>query len=74
MSKTLYRVEFGVQMGLCRGECAQDVEDYMLRVIGTERGYNMRVEQADEDDEAWFKQMGGGYVYEAPSRRDEDEE
>lgn len=27
-----------------------------------------------EDDEAWFKGMGGGYIYQTPAARREDKE
>lgn len=73
MASTLYKVTFGHQTGLCRAVDALDCEEYMERRIGLDNG-PVKVEWATGDDEAWFKGMGGGYIYETSAARREDKE
>ena len=73
MSSTLYKVSFFHNTGLCRAMDEDDAYDYMIRRIGTDNG-PLDIKEAGETDEAWFKGMGGGYVYETPAARREDKE
>jgi hypothetical protein len=70
---TLYKMTFGHQTGLCRAVDANDCEKYMERRIGLDNG-PVKVELATEDDEAWFKGMGGGFIYCTPEAHQEDRE
>ena len=56
----LYRVTFGHQMSIVRAVDYDDAFEHMERRLGTDA--NIEVEDADEDDEAWFKGMGGGEI------------
>lgn len=70
---TLYRVSFAHNTGLCRAVDDDDAYEYMIRRIGADNG-PLDIEEADEDDKAWFKGMGGGHIYETPAARREDKD
>lgn len=72
---TLYTVTFagGRQTGLCYAVDSNDAGDYMERHIGRDNG-PLLIAPASENDEAWFKSMGGGYIHRTPAARKEDEE
>lgn len=69
----LYKVSFGCNMGLVRAVDADDAEEYMTRRIGTDNG-PIDIDAADEDDESWFKGMGGNDIATTPAARREDRE
>lgn len=67
----LYKITFGQNTGLCRAVDADDAGEYMDKRIGLDNG-PVDVDVASDEDEAWFKGMGGGYIYETPAARAED--
>ena len=70
---TLYKVTFAGNTGLCRAVDADDAGEYMDRRIGLDNG-PVYIDIASDEDEGWFKGMGGGYIYETPAARAEDKE
>ena len=68
----LYKVTFGHQMGLVRAVDADDANAHMERRIGTDNG-PIDIEEADEDDESWFKGMGGNDIITTRAARLEQE-
>ena len=69
---TLYTVKFNHQMGLVRAVDYDDAFAHMERRLGTDADIN--IEEASEDDEGWFKTMGGGYIDTTKAARQEDKE
>ncbi len=70
---TLYKVTFGGNMGLCQAVDEEDCAEHMEKRIGTDNG-PVIVEKATEDDEEWFKDMGGGHIDSTPQSRREDKD
>ena len=62
----LYTFTFGHQTGLCRAIDKRDAYKYMLHELGRTFAPGLYVKRASNDDETWFKHMGGGFVYETP--------
>ena len=70
---TLYKVSYGGNTGLCQAVDGDDAYEYMARRIGLDNS-PIDVVEADEQDERWFTNMGGGYVHKTPAARREEKE
>ena len=73
MASILYKVSFSGNTGLCRAVSEDDAYEYMIRRIGKDNG-PLDIEEANQDDQSWFKRMCGGYIYQTPAARREDKD